>query len=209
MVLIPEVIDRSLRMAPDAVGVFQRLTWESGVPRQGFDVAVETQWVSRLEDSFEVGILARAMVSGRTVAQNLTVLRMAGKASSWGEREIPPIPSEAVGAPFTKRRSVVITEAEVRSFNRLAGTTYPAHDDRAAAWKRGYPDMIVQGALLVLAQMHIGGVPDRGETQMWFRSPVPVGSVLEVGRCETEESLWRFQMLGSAGVAAVGSLCSG
>lgn len=200
MVLIPEVIDRRFRAWEDALQIYLRVTWSAPVPADAFTVSAEVAWVSSREGSLEVGIRSRAVRDGVELATNLLVMRTRGEAGSWGDRDVPPVPE--VGT-LERRRSLVIDESHVRTFAELAGTRYPVHTDVRYAWARGYPNILVQGHVLAITQLHFAGVGPSGRAETWFRRPVPAASLLEVCRSQEDESVWAVRSISTGDVAAV------
>ncbi|MGH9041997.1 MAG: hypothetical protein ACRDZ3_17395 [Acidimicrobiia bacterium] len=201
MVLIPEVIDRRFRAWEDAVQVYVGVTWSAPVPLESFTVSANVAWVSSRDGSLEVGLRSRAVGDhGAELATSLLVMRTRGEAESWGERDVPPVPE--VGT-LSRRRSLVIDEGHVRKFAELAGTRYPMHTDVRYAWDRGYPNILVQGHVLAITQLHFAGVGATGRSQTWFRRPVPAASLLEVCRSAEEESIWAYRSVSTGDIAAV------
>jgi hypothetical protein len=200
MVLIPEVIDRRFRAWEDALQIYLRVTWSAPVPSDAFTVGAEVGWVSSKDGSLEVGIRSRAVSDGVELATNLIVMRTRGEAASWGERDVPSVPE--VGT-LRRRRSLVIDEGQVRTFAELAGTRYPVHTDVRYAWERGFPNILVQGHVLAITQLHFAGVGPSGRAETWFRRPVPAASLLEVCRSQEDESVWAFRSVSTGDVAAV------
>ncbi|MGH8974108.1 MAG: hypothetical protein ACRD0C_13005 [Acidimicrobiia bacterium] len=207
MVLIPEVIDRRFRAWEDALQIYLRATWSAPVPSEPFIVGAEVAWVSSKDGSLEVGVRSRAVDSeSAELATSLLVLRTRGDAGSWGERDVPALP--AVGT-LSRRRSLVIDEGQVRTFAQLAGTKYPVHTDVRYAWARGFPNILVQGHVLAITQLHFAGVGPSGRSETWFRRPVPAASLLEVCRSQEDESVWAFRLVSTGDVAAVTRITPG
>lgn len=201
MVLIPEVIDRRFRAWEDALQVYVDATWNAPVPLEAFTVSANVAWVSSRDGSLEVGMRSRAVdAAGNELATSLLVMRTRGEAGSWGERDVPACPE--VGT-LSRRRSLVIDEGQVRTFATLAGTRYPMHTDVRYAWDRGFPNILVQGHVLAITQLHFAGVGTTGRSQAWFRRPVPAASLLEVCRSAEDESIWAFRSVSTGEVAAV------
>lgn len=200
MVLIPEVIDRRFRAWEDALQIYLRVTWSAPVPSDAFTVGAEVAWVSSKDGSLEVGLRSRAVRDGVELATNLLVMRTRGEAGSWGDRDVPSVPE--VGT-LQRRRSLVIDDGQVRTFAELAGTRYPVHTDVRYAWERGFPNILVQGHVLAITQLHFAGVGPSGRAETWFRRPVPAASLLEVCRSQEDESVWAFRSVSTGDVAAV------
>lgn len=200
MVLIPEVVDRRFRLAEKALAVYQRVTWHDDVPRTPFTVEAGVAWVSTLGDSVEVGSTSRA----GELAESLTVTRARGAAESWGERRLPAAPEPG---SLTRRRSLVIDEHQVRTFTRLAGTRYPIHDDILYAQRAGYPNVVVQGHVLLIILMYLRAAGRSGQVEMWFRRAVPAGSALEL--CEGEDGVWAYRLVANREVVALIRMSAG
>ncbi|MGH8993939.1 MAG: hypothetical protein ACRDZ7_20710 [Acidimicrobiia bacterium] len=200
MVLIPEVIDRRFRAWEDAVQIYLRVTWSAPVPSEPFTVGADVAWVSSKDGSLEVGVRSRAVGEQGELATNLIVMRTRGDAGSWGERDVPARPE--VGR-LSRRVSLVIDEGQVRTFAHLAGTRYPMHTDVRYAWERGFPNILVQGHVLAITQLHFAGIGPSGRAETWFRRPVPAASLLEVCRSEEDESVWAYRLVSTGDIAAV------
>lgn len=200
MVLIPEVIDRRFRVWEDALQIYLRVTWSAPVPSDPFTVGAEVAWVSSKDGSLELGMRSRAVRDGEELATNLLVMRTRGEAESWGERDVPSMPD--VGT-LGRRRSLVIDEGQVRTFAELAGTKYPVHTDVRYAWERGFPNILVQGHVLAITQLHFAEIGTSGRAETWFRRPVPAASLLEVCRSQEDESVWAIRSVSTGDVAAV------
>jgi len=204
VVLIPEVVDKRFRLPEDSLQVYQRVEWSAPMPTTPFDLEASVGWVSARDASVEVGLRSRALVDGTAVAGSLLVARdrlTAGSVESWGERNLPPVP--ATGS-LVRRRSLVIDENHVRDFAELAGTRYPVHTDLRYAWARGYPNVLVQGLLLMLIHLHFAGTEAAaGQAEMWFRRAVPAGSLLELCRSDDDPTVWAFRLVSTGDVAAV------
>ncbi len=142
---------------------------------------------------------------GGELATSLLVMRTRGEVGSWGERDLPSLPD--VGT-LSRRRSLVIDEGQVRTFAELAGTRYPVHTDVRYAWERGFPNILVQGHVLAITQLHFAGVGTSGRSETWFRRPVPAASLLEVCRSQEDDSLWAFRLISTGDVAAVTRITS-
>jgi hypothetical protein len=206
MVLIPEVIDRRFRAAEDALQVYLRMTWSAPVPSDPFTIGAGVAWVSSRSGSVEVGVRSRAVdAGGEELATSLLVMRTRGDVGSWGERDVPSLPD--VGT-LSRRRSLVIDEGQVRTFAELAGTRYPVHTDVRYAWERGFPNILVQGHVLAITQLHFAGVGASGRSETWFRRPVPAASLLEVCRSQEDDSVWAFRLISTGDVAAVTRITS-
>lgn len=206
MVLIPEVIDRRFQAWEDSLQTYLRATWSAPVPSEPFTVGAEVAWVSSKEGSLEVGVRSRAADESGELATSLLVMRTRGDAGSWGKRDVPAVPE--VGT-LSRRRSLVIDEGQVRIFAQLAGTRYPMHTDIHYAWERGFPNVLVQGHVLAITQLHFAGVGPSGRAETWFRRPVPAASLLEVCRSQEDESVWAFRQVSTGEIAAVTRITSG
>jgi hypothetical protein len=202
MVLIPEVVDRRFRLAEDSLQTYHRVTWGAEMPTASFSLDSRVAWVSERNGSLELGLVTRALAAGAELARSLLVARTKGTADSWGERDVPRCPE--VGA-LARRRSLVIDEHQVR---RFAETRYPIHDDLHYAWRMGYPNVLVQALVLLIIQLHVAGAGSSGAVEMWFRSAVPAGSLLELCRSEDDPGLWAFRLVASGEIAAVGRLAN-
>lgn len=206
MVLIPEVIDRRFSFSEDSLQVYFRLGWSAPVPSGAFTVAAEVGWVSSRQGSVELGLRSRAVRDGAELASSLLVMRTRGEADSWGDRDVPSVPE--VGT-LGRRRSLVIDEGQVRTFAELAGARYPVHTDVRYAWERGFPNILVQGHVLTLIQLHFAGVGPAGQVETWYRRPVPAASLVEVCRSAEDETIWAFRLVSTGDVAAVTRITPG
>jgi hypothetical protein len=155
--------------------------------------------VSSRDGSVEIGLASRA----GELAESVLVARTKGVAESWGERDLPTLPE--LGSS-RRRRSLVVAEAQVRAFAELAGTKYPVNDDVVHAQRRGYPNVLVQGLVLFIFQIHVAGVGPSGQAEMWFRRPVPAGSLLELVQDHGDPAVWAFRFVGTGEVASVGRM---
>lgn len=205
MVLIPEVVDRRFRLAEDSLQTYHRVTWGAKMPTASFSLDSQVAWVSERNGSLELGLATRALAGEAELARSLLVARTKGTADTWGERDVPRCPD--VGA-LSRRRSLVIDEHQVRRFAELAGTRYPIHDDLHYAWQMGYPNVLVQALVLLIIQLHVAGAGPSGAVEMWFRTAVPAGSLLELCRSDDDPGLWAFRLVASGEIAAVGRLAN-
>lgn len=205
MVLIPEVVSRHFRLAEDSLQVYHRVAWGAEMPRTPFTIDSRVAWVSARSGSVEVGLASRAFADGAELARSLLVARTTGTAESWGERDVPALPDLGT---LVRRRTLVIDENQVRIFAELAGTRYPIHDDLHYAQQKGYPNVLVQGLVLLLIQLHVAGTGSSGEVEMWFRQPVPAGSLVELCRSDDHPSVWAFRQVATGEVAAISRLAN-
>lgn len=203
MVLIPEVVDKRFRLPEEALQTYHRVSWSADVPKEPFEVEATVQWVSARQGSVEVGLASRAVLGGATVARSLLVARAPGDAGSWGERDVRPAPTTG---NLVRRKSLIVNENSVRDFAELIGARYPVHLDARYAWERGYPNILVQGMVLLLIQLHFAGTGPSGEAEMWFRRAVAAGSLLEVCRSDDDPTVWAFRLVSTGDVAAVARL---
>jgi hypothetical protein len=200
VLLVPEIIDRRFAVSEKALQIYQRVEWADAVPDEPFQVGAWVEWASVRGPSVEAGLGSRAVVDGREVARNLLVIRAEGRADAFGERQVARPPS--VGGKV-RQRSFVITEEQVRHFGGLVGARYPIHDDVGYAQRLGFPNVLVQGVVLLLTQLHFAGQSFAGQAEMWFQRPVPVGSLLELSRCAENPNVWVLELVGSREVAAI------
>jgi hypothetical protein len=199
VLLIPEAVDGGLRAPAEWSHVYHRLRWWAPVPRR-FEVTASVAWVSILAGSVEAAITTVATAGGHALAQSTTVLRGPGNASPRGERALPRRPPLSAG----RRRSLlIIPERDVQAFAAMAGMTYDVFQDARKAWALGYPNILVPSVLLFAIQMHTARVGDDGRVEMWFRRPVPSGSVLEFW--DHQPGVWSANLVGGR-VAAVARL---
>ena len=206
LILIPDVIDCRFRVPGDAVLIYHRVEWSEGIPPEVFDVGAAIEWISVRGRSVELGMSSRAIVGGRDVARSLLVVRAEGQAEAFGQRDVPAAPK--VG-PVVRHDSFVVTEEQVRTFAALAGAHHRLHDDALYAQKLGFPTVLVQGVVLLLNQLHVAGsVPD-GRVEMWFKRPVPAGSIVEICRSEEDPELWVLRLAASPEASAIGRLVAG
>ena len=201
--LLPEFVEPALRFDRPALQVYQRVTWTTGLP-EAISASVRPAWCSPARGRSEIALCSQAVTDDRVVADAVLVARMDGPCEPFGERALPARPD--VDGAGGRGLSLVLDTEQVRTFARLARTRHAIHDDAAAARRLGYPDVLVQGAVLLLTVMHFGGSKERGSAEMWFRRAVPAGSVLRAAERRTAEGrLWTLRT--SAGeVAAVGRL---
>ena len=205
MVLIPEVVDRRFRLAEDSLQTYHRVTWSAAMPTTSFSLDGGVEWVSERNGSLELGLTTRALTGDAELARSLLVARTRGTAESWGERYAPRCPDVVA---LSRRRSLVIDEHQVRRFAELAGTRYPIHDDLHYAWQMGYPNVLVQALVLFIIQLHVAGVGPSGTAEMWFRSAVPAGSILELCRSDDDPALWAFRLVATGEIGAVARLAN-
>ncbi len=203
MVLIPEVVDKRFRLPEEVLQAYHRVSWSTEVPTVPFDVEATVQWVSARHGSVEIGLGSRAILDGATVARSLLVARAPGDTPSWGERDVPSVPATGT---LVRRKSLIVSETEVRAFAELAGARYPVHLDARYAWQRGYPNILVQGMVLLIIQLHFAGIGPTGQAEMWFRRAVPAGSLLEVCRSDDDPAVWAIRLVSTGEVAAVARL---
>jgi acyl dehydratase len=201
--LLPEFVDGALRFDRPALQVYQRVTWRSGLP-EAVEVSVQPAWCSPVGERSELALATEATTADGVVADALLVARMDGEAEPLGERILPPRPD--VDGLEERVLSLVLDREQVRTFARLAGTRHDLHDDPAAARRLGYPDVLVQGAVLLLTVMDFGGAGSPGTAEMWFRQVVPAGSVLRLSTIRRpDEDVWLLRTSTGA-VAAVARL---
>jgi hypothetical protein len=200
VLLVPELIDRRFAASENALQIYQRVEWADAVPDEPFQVGAWVEWASVRGPSVETGVGSRAVVDGRELARNLLVIRAEGSAEAFGEREVARPPR--VGGRL-RQRSFIITEEQVRQFGGLVGARYRIHDDVGYAQRLGFPNVLVQGVVLLLTQLHFAGLSAAGQAEMWFQRPVPAGSVLEVSRCGEDSNVWVLELVGSREVAAI------
>jgi hypothetical protein len=211
MILIPEIIDSRYRLGDTALQVYQGVEWHGPVPRHAFTASGRVEWVSgspRRAGSFEAGVLTTARLGDEELARSLLVARMAGDLESYGERGLPARPDLDV-ASLVRRRTLVVDEATIRHFARLAGTHYPVHENEHYAWSQGYPTILVQGLLLFMTQLYHAGVGSTGKAAMWFRRAVPAGSLVESCQSTADPELWAIRLVGGGEVAAIARISSG
>lgn len=202
MVLLPEIVDARYRFGESALQIYQRVEWNGPVPRAEFNVSARLDWVSSRNSAMEVGVATGAQFDGGERARSLVVARMAGDVGSYGIRGLPRRP-DLDGMSLTRRRTLVVDSTKVREFTELAGTRYPIHDDERYARAHGYPTILVQGLLIFLIQLHHAGAGPTGRAEMWFRRPVPAGSLVESCQSMADPALWAIRLIGGGEVAAV------
>ena len=203
MVLVPEFVDPRLALPEDALQVFHRVTWRGPLPPGELELSCRPRWVSASGRGREVGLATSAAVDGEAVAGSLMVVRTAAALEPWGERALPERPVLGIGRHV---RSLVVDAGQVSTFARLAGTRYPVHDDPAYARRAGYPGVLIQGLLLLLIELHHANPGDQGGIDMWFRQPVPAGSLLEVQTAPGEPTVTEYRLVGSGEVAALATV---
>jgi acyl dehydratase len=199
MVLIPEFVDRRLALPQDTLQIFHQVSWTAPVPTDELELSCRPSWVSTSGSRNEVGISTVARRQGTRIAESLMVVRTAAQLEPWGERRVPERPELRDGR---HARSLVVDAGQVSTFAGLAGTRYPIHDDPAHARRAGYPDVLIQGLLLLLIELHHSNPGPTGHIEMWFRQPVPAGSLLEVRASGTDPVVAEYQLVGSGQVAA-------
>ena len=201
--LMPEYIDARLRFDRPALQVYQRVTWQAALA-EAADLSVRTAWCSPAGERSEVALASQATTTGGVVAEALLVARLDGTCEPVGERRLPARPD--LDGTDDRGLSLVLDREQVQTFARLAGTRHAIHDDPAAARRLGYPDVLVQGAVLLLTVMHFGGSGTKGTAEMWFRQAVPAGTALTLSQSRRpEDQLWTVRASGGA-VAAVARL---
>ena len=205
LLLIPDLIDPRFRVSDDAVLIYHRVEWSEGVPCELFDVGASIEWISVRGESVEVGISSRAIVGAREVARSLLVVRARGQAEAFGERDQPGTPE--VGS-VTRQHSFVVTEDQVRTFAVLARARHRLHDDVNYAQKQGFPNVLVQGVVLLLHQLHVAEPAATGRAEMWFKRPVPAGSIVEVCRNGADPEYWVLRLAGSPEPSAIARLAA-
>jgi hypothetical protein len=199
--LLPEFVDPGLRFDRPALQVYQRVAWRTGLPPTA-SVSIETAWCSPARGRSEIAVATRASTPAGLASEGLLVVRLDGEGEAYGERAMPPRPQlpDDEGA---RTLSVVLGIDQVRTFARLARTRNAVHDDPVVARRMGYPDVLVQGAVLLLTVMHYDAPTEPGSAEMWFRAPVPVGSLLRLTeRPAARERLWTLR-LANGEVAAI------
>jgi acyl dehydratase len=207
MLLVPEKIDEDLAAPAETLQVYHRVSWTAPVPRTPLALEARPVWVSGRGEWAEVGLASSARADGSLLAESLMVVRSHDGLESWGERERHERPEDA---PTRRRLSFSVTEPDVATFARLAGTHYPVHDDVQYAWKLGYPNVLVQGLALMLIVMHAATVGDRGTAEMWFLAPVPAGSLLTLWQgVDGGDEVWALRSTGQNQLAAVARITPG
>jgi hypothetical protein len=200
MILMPEAIDRRFNFSEDSLQTYLRVSWSAPVPSETITVNADVDWVSSQAGSAEVGVCSRALRNGAELATTLLVTRMPGDVGSWGTPGYPSVPD--VGT-LRRHCSLVVGEAQVRSFADLAGVRNPTHTDIHHAWKRGLANVLVQGHVLALMQLSVARVGAAGLGEMWFRRTVPAGSALEVCRSDQHDDIWAIRLVGGGEIAVV------
>jgi acyl dehydratase len=205
MLLIPEAVDRRFALPEDTLQVFHRVTWCTGLPSGELELSVRPAWVSARDGSYELGLVTTATAVGDTelLASSLMVVRTARPAEPWGERLLPRVP---VVTEKERHRSLVIDRNQVDSFARLVGMKYPVHADVGYARQLGHPDVLVQGLLILLVEMHYLSPGQQGQIDVWFRGPVPVGSLVTVRSMGSDPVTSEFRLAGRDEPAAVSAV---
>jgi hypothetical protein len=181
--------------------VYARVAWWTPVPPEQFTATGRVTYVSGSDSGVEIGVSTEGRLRDRILARASTVFRTAGQAASWGERGLSLAPA---ATSLRRRRTLVIDEAGIRQFTELSGTSgYPLHEDLGYAWAHGFPNVLVQGVILVLLQVHIAGLGERGELEMWFRRPVPAGSLLETCQSQHDAEVWAWRLVATRETVAV------
>jgi hypothetical protein len=202
-VLIPEVIDERLALPEQSVQIYHAVSWEDVVPRDEFIVGAGVAWISQRADTSEVAVRSYARIGEEPVAQSLIVARATSGLATRGVRHLPPVP-DVVG--LVRRRSFVVSEADIEAFVAVAGTRYRVASDLRYAREHEYPNVLVPGPLLLVLQLHFAGLECSGGIEVWFRRPVPVGCVLEACESEDNPHLWVFRPVGASDPVTVARL---
>jgi acyl dehydratase len=198
MVLIPE-----LALPEDSLQVFHRVSWRAPVPIGVVELVSEPHWVSGTGSRTEIGLGTRALVGDQVVAESLMVARTRTALPDRGERALPSRPHLT---DSRHARSLVVDRSQVQTFARLAGTSYPIHDDATYARGAGYPDVLLQGLLLLLIELHHADPGPAGRIEMWFRQPVPAGSLLDVHVAGENPAIAEYRLVGKDQVAATAAV---
>ena len=148
--------------------------------------------------------MSTASSKGVELAESLAVVRTGDSLVPWGEADAPRAPDVSVP---TRRLSFALSEHDVAALASLTGVHEPIHEDAAHAWRLGHSNVLVQELTLLLVMMQMAGAGETGSAEMWFRSAVPVGSMLTLWQGATAGSGdWEVRATGSGEVAAVGRL---
>lgn len=205
VLLLPDLADPEFRFVADALGVYHRVEW-TGHPTGSIEIESVLEWRRPDASSDEIGVASSASIDGRRVARSLLVVRSACGGMAAGTGGVPPRPALDPGA--RRRRSLVLTEADVAACNERIGNPHPLYRDPRYAHARGYPNTLVPGLILLLLQFHYAAHGGTGAIETWFRRPVPVGSALEWRHSTTDESVYQFHLVGSGVVTAVARMRS-
>jgi hypothetical protein len=200
VLLIPEVVDPGLKLPDDVLQIYQRVWWTSAPHGDDLQLTAERQWVSSQGGSVEVGVVGKAFVHGRQVAENLAVSRYRGDGVTWGVRDVPSLPEVGITEPT---HTLTIDEREVQSFVALVHADYRVHDDMRHVRQRGFANLLVPGVILLVAELRKVYPRDVATVEMWFRLPVPAGSHVRSSRSLADPTLHELRILGHDAAAAV------
>jgi acyl dehydratase len=200
VLLLPDLVDRNLRLTDDSLQLFHALRWETDVPRN-YAASAEHLWLLDRGAGSELGIAVSASAEGAVRARSMLVAYRPGEAvEPWGTSQLERPPEDVCDR---RRRTLVLGEDDVRSFADLVEAPYPIHLDVGYARNLGFPNVLVQGLLLLLVVLDEFADAPAGEVEMWFRRPVVAGSALGVYAGPDGSGLRAVTLVGSGEVAAV------
>ncbi|MGE3621557.1 MAG: hypothetical protein AB7L84_13940 [Acidimicrobiia bacterium] len=157
--------------------VYRRLEWDGPLSRGPLQVEVVPRYASVAGGSTEISAETRVVAASGATARSVTVLRVAGSTGAFGARDLPEC--AAVG-PTERGSSLVFDEVSLDGFIALARLHHPAVDSETTAHGYGLQNRLVPSPLLMCAVLRRDSAPS-GRIDMWFRRPVPVGALVNIG----------------------------
>jgi hypothetical protein len=174
--LLPERIDGSLRLPPDALLTYQRVRWrDGGPPEEGCQFQASAIWSRALGAATEVGLWSEARCDNDVVADALLVVRHGGVSVDHGDPSLPDAPT--VGRTV-EADAFIVSERETKEFVAEVDGWYPATTTMHDAHQRGFANIIVPGPLLLTTAFRRELMLDAGDAECWFRRTVPAGAMV-------------------------------
>jgi hypothetical protein len=204
VVLMAERIDPAFARPPDARTVYQCVRWNEPLPPTPLELDVRPTWVSSGPHGSDISLVSTASSSGVPLAESHVVVRTASTLAPWGQPDTPPVPDAEAAS---RRLSLALSEHDVADFADLTGVHERLQEDPTHAWGLGHPNALVPELTLLLILMHVGEAGSPGAAEMWFHTPVPVGSLLTLWQgAGPGAGLWEMRSTGKGQVVAVGRL---
>lgn len=201
VLLLPDVAAPGHRAPEGALHVYERIEWHVPDVPEELELGMSPRWTSVKGDTSEIGLATTADSDGKRVADGLMVMRVPGALAPFGERELPRPPDTS---GLQRTLSLVLDEYDVDAYARLSGASYPLHVDPSAAQRAGYPNVLVQGMVLLTTVLYFAGMGPRGTVEAWFRAPVPAGAALVAHSGEVDgAAIWELRMPGRGGEVAL------
>jgi hypothetical protein len=197
--LLPERIDGSLRLPPDALLTYQRVRWRNGgPPHEGCQRQAGALWSRAVGGATEVGLWSEAKSGADVVADSLLVVRHSGVSTDHGQPVLPDAPT--VGRAV-EADGFIISERETHEFVAEVDGWYTATTTTHEAHQRGFANIVVPGPLLLTTTFRRELLLDAGSAECWFRRTVPAGSM--VTRRQAAAGLSELWLAGRSRAAAV------